>query len=176
MRGAVSLAAALALPFTTDAGEPFPFRSLIVFLTFCVILATLVLQGLTLPRLILALQLPADVEEEREEIEARLAAADAAVSRLDELEGEDWVNEDTVDRLRRFYAFRRRRFELRLDDGRRRRRHRRALAVAYQRLQRELLNAERAALRDLQRRRVIRDDVMARVQRELDLEDTRLDI
>ena len=176
MRGAVSLAAALALPFTTDAGEPFPFRSLIVFLTFCVILATLVLQGLTLPRLILALQLPADVEEEREEIEARLAAADAAVSRLDELEGEDWVNEDTVDRLRRFYAFRRRRFELRLDDEDEDDDGIEERSQSYQRLQRELLNAERTALRDLQRRRVISDDVMARVQRELDLEDTRLDI
>ena len=75
------------------------------------------LQGLSLPRLILALQLPADVEEEREEIEARLAAADAAVKRLDELEGEDWVNDDTAERMRGLYAFRRRRFEARLDDG-----------------------------------------------------------
>ena len=147
-----------------------------MFLTFCVILVTLVLQGLTLPRLILALQLPADVEEEREEIEARLAAADAAVVRLDELEGEDWVNDDTVDRLRRFYAFRRRRFELRLDDGDSDDDGIEERSRAYQRLRRELLNAERDALRDLQRRRVISDDVMARVLRELDLEDTRLDI
>ncbi len=117
MRGSVSLAAALALPLVTDAGDPFPDRDLIVFLTFCVILATLVLQGLSLPRLILALRLPADVEEEREEIEARLAAADAAVQRLDELEGEDWVNDDTAERMRGLYAFRRRRFEARLDDG-----------------------------------------------------------
>ncbi len=174
MRGSVSLAAALALPFLTDAGEPFPQRDLIVFLTFCVILVTLVLQGLSLPRLILALQLPADVEEEREEIEARLAAADAAVKRLDELEGEEWVNDDTAERMRGLYAFRRRRFEARLDDGDDGEIEERS--VAYQRLRRELLEAERAALRDLQRRRVISDDVMSRVQRELDLEDTRLDI
>jgi CPA1 family monovalent cation:H+ antiporter len=174
MRGAVSLAAALALPFATDAGDPFPERDLIVFLTFCVILATLVLQGLTLPRLIMALRLPADVEEEREEIEARIAAADAAVRRLDELEGEDWVNDDTAERMRGLYAFRRRRFEARLDDGDDGSTEDRS--IAYQRLRRELLDAERSALRDLQRRRVISDDVMSRVQRELDLEDTRLDI
>ncbi len=174
MRGSVSLAAALALPLTTDAGEAFPFRSLIVFLTFCVILATLVLQGLTLPRLILLLRLPEDLEEEREEIEARLAAADAAIQRLEELEGQDWVNDDTVERMRGLYAFRRRRFEARLDDGDDGMIEERS--VAYQRLRRELLDAERHALHELRRERVISDDVMGRVQRELDLEDTRLDI
>jgi monovalent cation/hydrogen antiporter len=174
MRGAVSLAAALALPFVTDAGDPFPQRDLVVFLTFCVILFTLVLQGLSLPRVILALRLPADVEEERDEIEARLAAADAAVRRLEELEGEDWVNDDTAERMRGLYAFRRRRFEARLDDGDDGEIEERS--VAYQRLRRELLDAERHALHELRRERVISDDVMSRVQRELDLEDTRLDI
>jgi CPA1 family monovalent cation:H+ antiporter len=120
MRGSVSLAAALALPLATDAGDPFPDRSLIVFLTFCVILTTLVLQGLTLPSLIRGLRLPADEEEEREEVEARIAAAEAAVLRLNELAGEDWVNEETAERLRGLYEFRRRRFEA---PRRRRRRH-----------------------------------------------------
>jgi NhaP-type Na+/H+ or K+/H+ antiporter len=51
MRGVISLAAALALPLTTEAGTPFPGRDLIILLTFCVILATLVVQGLSLPAL-----------------------------------------------------------------------------------------------------------------------------
>ena len=116
------------------------------------------------------------MEEEREEIEARIAAADAAVERLDELEGEDWVNEDTVERLRGLYAFRRRRFELRLDDGTTTTTHRGALAVVPAPAAGAPGRRARTPLRDLQRRRVISDDVMSRVQRELDLEDTRLDI
>jgi CPA1 family monovalent cation:H+ antiporter len=174
MRGAVSLAAALALPLTIDSGDPFPDRDLIIFLTFCVILATLVLQGLSLPRLILALQLPPDDEEEREEIDARIAAADAAVLRLAELEAEDWVREDTAERMRGLYSFRRRRFEARFDDGDDGEIEERS--QSYQRLRRELLDAERHALHELRRQRVISDDVMNRVQRDLDLEDTRLDI
>jgi monovalent cation/hydrogen antiporter len=174
MRGAVSLAAALALPFSTDAGEAFPFRSLIVFLTFCVILATLVFQGLTLPWLIHALRLPSDVEAEREETVARIAAADAAIARLEELEHEEWVREDTVERLRGLYGFRRRRFEARFDDGDDGEIEMRS--QAYQRLMHEVLEAQRVALHDLRRRREISDDVMNRVQRDLDLEDTRLDV
>src|SRR5439155_11485482 len=85
LRGAVSLAAALALPLTTDTGAAFPQRDLIIFLAFCVILSTLVLQGLTLPVLIRVLGLEDDGTEEREEAKARVHAAEAALSRLEEL-------------------------------------------------------------------------------------------
>ncbi len=78
MRGIVTLAAAMALPVMTSTGEPFPQRDLIVFLAFSVILATLVVQGLTLPPLIRALKLEDDGEAEREEREARIHAARAA--------------------------------------------------------------------------------------------------
>ena len=82
MRGAVSLAAALALPLTIDAGGAFPERDLIIFLAFSVILVTLLLQGLTLPPLIKLLGVDDDDEElELEEIEARLRAAEAALER-----------------------------------------------------------------------------------------------
>ena len=174
LRGAVSLAAALALPLETDAGDPFPQRNLIVFLTFCVIFATLVLQGLSLPYLIRALRLPSDDQEEREEIEARIAAAEAAVIRLEELADEDWVNDDTAERMRGLYRFRQRRFEARFDDGDDGEVEERS--QSYQRLRRELLDAERAALLQLRRERRIGDDILQRVQQDLDLEDTRLDI
>jgi CPA1 family monovalent cation:H+ antiporter len=174
MRGAVSLAAALALPLHTDAGGPFPQRDLIIFLTFCVILATLVLQGLTLPALIRALRVEDDDAAEREEIKARKHAAKAAIARIDELATEDWVRDETADRMRALYDYRIRRFAARYDDG-----DDGALeqqSLGYQRLRREALDAERAAVFDLRNRGMINDAVMNRVVRDLDLEDTRLEI
>ena len=89
MRGAVSLAAALAVPLSTDAGDPFPGRDLIVFLTFSVILATLVLQGLTLGPLIAALRLRGEGEADKlAELRARLDAARVALDKLERL-GDD---------------------------------------------------------------------------------------
>ena len=81
-------------------GEPFPGRDLILFLTFAVILATLVGQGLTLPLVIRALRLEDDGIEAREDAKARIHAAEAALARLDELVGEEWVREDTAERVR----------------------------------------------------------------------------
>jgi len=174
MRGAVSLAAALALPLTTDAGSPFPNRELIVFLTFSVILGTLVVQGLTLPKLIDAVDLEDDSRlEEKEDTKARIYAAEAALARLEELADEEWVREDTADRLRRLYDFRRNRFRARFDgddDGAIEQR-----STDYQRLLRELIEAERVAVRALRRDRRISDDVMRRVERDLDLEEARLE-
>ena len=174
MRGAVSLAAALALPLTTNAGRPFDERNLIIFLTFGVILGTLVVQGLTLPALIQSLQLEDDGSAEREENKARIHAADAALARLEELAAEEWVRDDTAERMRGFYGFRRNRFSSRFDDGADGSIEERS--QNYQRLRRELLEAERAAIVDLRRQRVINDDVMHRLERDLDLEDARLDV
>jgi monovalent cation/hydrogen antiporter len=178
MRGAVSLAAALSLPLTIGGGEPFPGRDLIIFLTFCVILTTLVLQGLSLPFLIRRLGLESDVEEEHEENEARLRAAEAALEKIEELEGEEWVREDTAARLREFYDYRRRRFSARYtghsEDGEEEDYEERSLA--YQHLRRELLSAERAALLQLRDESRISDRVRGRIERDLDLEETRLEI
>ena len=173
MRGAVSLAAALALPLTTDAGTPFPGRDLIQFLAFCVILATLVGQGLTMPLVIRLLGLESDTLSEKEETKARIQAAEAALARLEELESEDWVRTDTAERMRGLYGFRRNRFAARFDsedDG--------AIeeqSLAYQRLRRELLAAERDLVEQLRREGAIAEQVAQRVIRDLDLEDLRLD-
>jgi CPA1 family monovalent cation:H+ antiporter len=173
MRGAVSLAAALALPLTVDAGGPFPDRDLIVFLTFGVILGTLVLEGLTLPMLVRGLGLEDDGRADKEEAKARIHAAEAALGRLDELLVEEWVREDSAERLRGLFNFRRERFRSRFDpDGDSTVEDR---SADYQRLLRELLDAERRAVLDLRRRGVIDDDVMRRVVRDLDLEEARLD-
>jgi CPA1 family monovalent cation:H+ antiporter len=174
MRGAVSLAAALALPLQTDAGDPFPGRELVLFLTFSVILATLVGMGLTLPLVIRALGLEDDGVEAREDARARIRAAEAALARLEELVGEDWVRDDTAERVRGAYRFRTNRFRARLDDGDDGSIESRS--QDYQRLRRELLDAERDALLDLRRSGAISNDVWLRVGRDLDLEDQRLDI
>jgi CPA1 family monovalent cation:H+ antiporter len=174
MRGAVSLAAALAIPLSIDAGGSFPDRDLIIFLTFCVILGTLVLQGLSLPLVIRLLGIEPDHSEDDENAKARIRAAEAAIARLDELQEEDWVREDTAERLRGLYGFRRDRFSSRFDgesDGAIEER-----SQDYQRLRRELLDAERDAVTQLGRDGAISGDVVNRVRRDLDLEDARLDV
>jgi len=174
MRGAVSLAAALALPLETDAGAPFPHRDVLIFITFGVIFATLVIQGVTLPLLVRTLPVEADGAEESEEVAARVAAAAAALARLEELGAEEWTRDDTVERLRNLYRYRKRRFAARAgkieDDGYEDR------SLAYQQLLHELLAAQRLALVQLRNDGVISSEVMRRVERDLDLEETRLEI
>lgn len=174
MRGAVSLAAALSLPLQTGGGEPLPARDLLIFLTYAVVLFTVVAQGLTLPGLIRRLGLSDDgAEEEREEIHARVAGARAALQRLAELEAEEWTRDDTVERVRGMYEYRHRRFAARAgkieDDGYEDR------SAAYQRLVRELIESQRRAIVRLRNERVISNDVMHRIERELDLEESRLE-
>jgi CPA1 family monovalent cation:H+ antiporter len=171
LRGAVSLAAALALP--TD----FPARDELLFITFCVILATLVLQGLTLPAVIRWAGLEDDGAEEREELLARRRATEAALQRLDELGAEEWPYDDTLERLRGQYAFRARRLDARageLEDGDDRDYEHRS--AKYQKVVRLVLDAQRQAVVELRNRGEISNDVMHRIERELDLEDERLEI
>ena len=176
MRGAVSLAAALALPLNTDAGAPLPGRELIQFITFALILVTVVGQGLTLPWLIRRLRVVDDgSEEEREELRARLTIARAALDRVGELETEDWTRDGTIERVRRLYEFRQRRFKIRagkiededgLEEG----------SLLYQRMMHEIYAAQRQALVGLRNSRQISSEVMRRVERELDLEESRLEV
>ena len=171
MRGAVSLAAALALP------PDFPQRDLILFLTFAVILATLVVQGLTLPILIRRLDIHDDGEEEREELVGRRAATDAALSAIDSLQDLDWTREDTAERMRRAYEYRRRRLAARDGDGDEEDgedyEHR---SLKYQKMVRQVLDAQRAEIVRLRNEGVISNEVMHRLEREIDLEDERLEI
>jgi CPA1 family monovalent cation:H+ antiporter len=173
MRGVISLAAALALPFQTASGAPFPGRNLIIFLTFCVILATLVVQGLSLPVLIRALGLEDDHLGDKEETHGRISIAEAALERLDELASEDWVREDTTERIRGLYTYRRDRFATRFEgdpDGVEER------SAAFQRLMVELLGAQRSRLVRMRDEGSIGDEVMHRIERDLDLEESRLEL
>jgi Na+/H+ antiporter len=174
MRGAVSLAAALALPLKTDAGAPFPDRDLIIFLTFAVIFGTLVVQGLSMPALIRRLGITRDDSEDGEEIRARLVATKAALAQIDRLEAEEWTRSDTIDRMRAAYNYRKRRFAARAgkieDDGYEDR------SLAYQQAVQSVLAAQREALVDLRNDGDISNETMNRVIRDLDLEESRLEI
>ena len=173
MRGVISLAAALALPLQTAPGVPFPDRDLIIFLTFCVILATLVIQGLSLPVLIRALGLEDDRIGDKEETHGRVRIAEAALERLGELVDEDWVREDTAERIRGLYSYRRDRFASRFEGDPSGVEER---SAAYQRLMVELLVAQRLRLITMRDEGSIGDEVMHRIERDLDLEESRLEL
>ncbi len=175
MRGAVSLAAALALPLETDAGTPLPDRSLVLFITFAVILVTVVGQGLTLPALIRRLGVGGDDDDEgTEELRARLTAAKAAIDSLDQLEEEDWTRDETIERVRALYEFRKRRFAAQAgkieDEGIEDR------SLTYQRMMHVVFGAQRQALVGLRNQGEISSEVMRRIERELDLEESRLEV
>ena len=167
MRGVVSLAAAQALPTS------FPQRNLILFLTFSVILATLVLQGVSLPALIRRLGLSEGDVAAREEARARLAVTQAALTRLDALATGDRMPPALFDDLRRHYVARAHLLVAQANDGGAAERH--AHARAYRDLRRDLLAVERQTLIELRGRNVINDETLRRIQRALDLDEVRLE-
>jgi NhaP-type Na+/H+ and K+/H+ antiporter len=172
MRGVVSLAAALALPLKVENGSLFPGRDLILFLTFIVILATLVVQGLSLPPLIRWLGVEDDGMVEKEEREARLKANQAALARLHEIAGGDPAKADALQRLRIEYEDRIRQLEAAEpeSDGT----PRRLFSSEYERLSHEALQRERRTILQLRNQGVISDEVLRRIQRDIDLAEARL--
>jgi Na+/H+ antiporter len=171
MRGGLTLAAALAIPLTAH-GAAFPHRDRLVFLTYLVIVMTLVLPGLTLPALIRRL----GVGREEERASARLAAearadlARAALARLDDLERAQTASVDAVSQVRAQYDARLSRAETLLGGDH----ENRDDLEGYRLVRSELVGAERAALADLRRRGRIPDAVVRALERELDLEEARL--
>jgi Na+/H+ antiporter len=171
MRGIVSLAAALALPLTTAAGTPFPARDEIVVLTFAVILATLVLQGLTLGPLIRWLRLADDGTLEAEEVHARQEAARAVLARLDDLAQGPEASREDIRQMQTLYTQRVQRASS-IDPGAGAEAAR--VQAARRRLRHETLSAERLALIALRDQGVISDDVLHRLEQELDIEAIRI--
>lgn len=173
MRGAVSLAAALAIPLQTQAGAEFPQRDLIIFLTYTVIFATLVFQGLTLPFLILRLGVKDEGDEARmAELDARVKATQAALERLDEISDEESIPDRSRERLRGIYEDRIGRYESGLEAGRVTDEYRES-SDTWTRWRRELFDAERETVVSLRDAGEINADVMRRVERDIDLEELR---
>jgi CPA1 family monovalent cation:H+ antiporter len=172
MRGIVSLAAALAVPITDAGGRPFPGRAEIIFTTFVVIFATLVLQGITLPLVIRVLKVDDDDQLERREIEIRIKALKAGMLRLRELEPEfdsttEWEVEGRI-----------------LAEYEHRITHLRGHAdgtaedtpetLADHRLQEEALAAERREIASLRSLGEIPGEIYRNIERDLDLAEQRL--
>ncbi len=167
MRGIVSLAAALALPYVTDAHVYFPHRDLIIFLTFVVILVTLVFQGLTLAPLIRWLGVGLATQPWEEEHLARLKIAFAAIEEIDRHATEAGLNPEMVETVRAEYAARLKRERLvGLTAG--------GLDEPTRRLRLAAVAAERRRLLKLHREKQIGDEVLRLVQHELDIEEVRL--
>ena len=166
MRGIVTLAAALALPVATSAGAPFPFRAEIILISFTVILATLVVQGLSLPPIIRLLQLREDGGLEQEEALARAHAATAALNRLDQVVTENWVSLEQVEHLRLQYL---QRLERLTKATLAEEPPSNSTSESVQRLQFETLAAERMTLIGLRDNGTISDEVLHRLEHELDV-------
>lgn len=173
MRGVVSLAGALALPTTLPGGQPFPGRELILFITFVVILITLVAQGLTLPLLIEALGVRQPIDEKKEERLLRRQMALQAITHLEANHSGGTVHDDVLNYVKNDY-------ELRINElnGTLRADHRQERpAELYQqaiRLQLELLGVERTVLNGERQTTPLDDEILRKIEQELDLEAARL--
>lgn len=172
MRGVVSLAAALALPETFADGRVFPERDLVIFLSFCVILSTLVLQGGTLPFLIRRLGVK-EKRDDNHEREVRLKVLHAALAHLNKLGEQPGAHEESVQRVIKIYGQRVQHQNDQLANtlgwstDRERWIHTRRLLL-------EALVAERKELIKLHHGNHVDDEIMRRLEREMDLEETRL--
>jgi CPA1 family monovalent cation:H+ antiporter len=170
MRGVVALAAAISLPVMISNGMPFPQRNMILFLTFCVIFVTLVLQGLTLPSLIRRLGVREQGSAHCEEVEARRIMIEAALQRLGESPDRTKHHTKAVyDDVARHYRLRQGALERARGAGR-------VFSEQHdisERIERDLRNAERAAAVRLRDQDRISDDVLQKLLRELDLQDAR---
>ena len=171
MRGADSLAGALAIPFVLPNGAPFPGRDLILLLTFCVIFGTLVVQGFTLKPLIRWLKIVDDHVPEKEERMARLKANEAALARIEEMGSSSQTRPENVERLRSEYADRIRQLSKDTSHGET---IRRLFSRDFEELAREALDTERDTVITLRNDEAIDDEVLRRIQRDIDLAEARL--
>jgi Na+/H+ antiporter len=171
MRGADSLAGALAIPFVLPNGAPFPGRDLILLLTFCVIFGTLIVQGFTLKPLIGWLKIVDDHVPEKEERMARLKANEAALARIEEMGSSSQARPDNVERLRSEYADRIRQLSKDTSHGES---VRRLFSRDFEELAREALETERDTVITLRNDEAINDEVLRHIQRDIDLAEARL--
>ena len=172
MRGVLALAAAISLPTVLENGDPFPERNVIIFLTFCVIFATLVLQGLTLPAVIRKLGLSAGGAYNMEEQQARLLILNTVLDYLQDLtsnakEDHAAIYEDLIRHYRARAAL--------VEGGGGKRKEQREIAVARyeQNLSQELRALERSTAVMLRNEDKINDELLRTIERELDLSEAR---
>jgi CPA1 family monovalent cation:H+ antiporter len=173
MRGAVSLAAALALPLTAAHQHPFPARDVVIFIAYMTIVAGLVISGLTLPFLVRWLGLAEGDEIARAEARARVQLAHAALRRIEEAADRQELPGAAAEQLRSLYETRLHRLapqtgeEAEIGDES-------EIAWRMRELHQQLIVAERARLREMRREGAITADAARRIERDLDLEESRI--
>ena len=170
MRGVDSMAAAMALPFCVSDGSPFPGRDAILFHTFAVILVTLVLQGLSLPFIIRWLGVVDDGVTQKEELQARVRTVQAALARLNQFKGKS--DDRALARLLVEYENHIHDLESGAKTGDYFSHEHKT--TTYEQLLSEALLAERSMILQLRNEHVINDEVLRRIQRDLDLAELRL--
>lgn len=176
MRGVVSLASALSIPLTLAGGEAFPQRNLILFITFVVILVTLVLQGLSLPFLIKWLKIEETqdfIPEEEQETAIRLHMMQAALKRLDEKYVPEQRENELVDNMKKqlqsnISLFNQKLESLECDETET---NERAL---YNRVLKDIISVQRKELQRLRKQRLFEDDVLRRQEARLDLDEAKI--
>jgi CPA1 family monovalent cation:H+ antiporter len=170
MRGVIALAAAISLPRTLSNDAPFPHRSLIIFLTFSVILVTLVLQGLTLPALIRALGLGGASRPHTREEEARRLVLEQALAYLDKRRQQDKPEfAGTYDDLAQHYRERLASVNGEANEDVNPERYQRYLSLSH-----EMLEVERNTALELRNQGRIDNEIARELEEELDLSETRL--
>lgn len=176
MRGVVSMAAAFALPLTLKNGSPFPHRDLIIYLTFCVILSTLVLLGFTLPWVIKKLQLP-KYSIAAEEYEVRTNVVTETITHIEE--NLSLLQDELLNNIKSKYEVKYNRLQKtdlpanyfgkgKTLDGN--------IFNEYSKLQIDLIAVERQALERLHKQGKTSEEILRKIERELDLEETRLQL
>jgi Na+/H+ antiporter len=171
MRGIVSLAAALALPVMVSETTEFPHRDLIIFLTFCVIFSTLVVQGMTLRPLIRWLGVKSDDQHQKEEDRIRLMLAASVIETIEENYSLG-VNDAVLNQLKSKYEIRIQR--IRKDQSENKLSPQQIEEL--HRIQKELLKKERELIVSLRKNGQVSDEVVRKIEYELDLEEARLEL
>jgi monovalent cation/hydrogen antiporter len=177
LRGVVSLAAALALPLETERGLPFPYRNLIVLLTFAVIVGTLLIQGLSLRVLVRRLKLPEDTTSEEEVLQARIHTTEVVLDRVLELEARGECTGAALSRIRGYYEDRlvSLRAELEAATGTEKLESPQEFQSLHeQKLWWKLVQIERNAVVEMRRQMKIGDEAMHEVERDIDLLEARI--
>ncbi len=181
IRGVVSLAAALAIPFTMENGQPFPGRETIIFITFCVIIYTLVVHGLMLPLIIKWLKIGSDGKEHKDEVALRRKLAFKAISHIEREYSYNYLSDSVLGLIKSKYEVKLSKLfpakkQLFLDSNEPKELMEQDVVTQFQNIQGEMIKFEREFLIQLRKEGSIDDEVFRKLEYELDLEETRLQL
>ncbi|MBG9375819.1 Na+/H+ antiporter [Panacibacter sp. DH6] len=173
MRGVVSLASALAVPLTLDTGGAFPHRNLILFITFIVILCTLVLQGLSLPWIIKKLNIASGDSHEKQEMEIRYKLATAVLDHITTNYASETANIDAYKRVKERYE---RMVQITSNklNNEEAKEEAPSFLPAYYKMLYEMIEVRRKEIKEMRREKSFNEEILREKERELDLEEARI--